>query len=583
MRIRRLGRKAPRSIRTKLITLVLLLTLPIILMLLFSNMYAIRVVRTQVAESYSHLMNVYIVQADDQMEAIRRTVNNLVALDANVLTMERAPEGADSTYQLAKIQLLGTLVEQAGRLNMTGAFFVYHEQRDDYFETSTEKNLTYAYRERIKSFISGALKSRENGGLPEREWVIRELDGTYHLFYVLKSGYLYLGARIPAESLMLPADLNEPGRKGGALYATGSGEIMTIAGNAGQDWSHLVRSHFAEGGARGYLVLDKPSSLGDFRLLVFIPEEDILQNLPSLQRIYWLVLLASFILIPFGLYYLRRTILVPLQRIVSTMKKVENVDLSARIEPYPTSLEFHLVNETFNRMIDQIEDLKINVYEEKLSKQREELHRLQLQINPHFFMNALNMLHSLAKARQTDVVMELAMCLIQHFRFIIRNGRSPIVQLKDELVHCRNYLRIQELRYPGRMTWSLDVPAYLQDARIPPMSVQTFIENSIKHGMTLDDPIHITVRADLAEFRSEPCIRIDIEDNGPGFPEDVLRTLQEGGSLATEDGEHLGIWNVQRRMSLLYPGQCAIRFANRVPSGARVEMIFPVYLMERGA
>jgi len=343
-----------------------------------------------------------------------------------------------------------------------------------------------------------------------------------------------------------------------------------------------VEEFRAEGAAKGYLVVDKPSGRGDFRLVAFIPEEDILQNLPNLQRLYLAVLLASFTIIPIGLYFLRQTILMPLQRIVSTMKKVESEGLSARIKPYPAALEFQIVNDTFNRMIDQIEHLKINVYEEKLMKQREELHRLQLQINPHFFMNALNMLHHLAKSRQTGLAAELALCLIQHFRFILRNGHSPFVPLRDELAHCRNYLRIQQLRYPGNMSFTLEVPDYLQDVRVPPLSVQTFIENAVKHGMTLDEPLHISVRADPVEYKTVPSIRIRIEDNGPGFPEDVLMTLQQGGKLATDEGEHLGIWNVQRRLNLLYPDLCDIRFRNLESAGAGIELILPLYLMERG-
>src|SRR5690606_6802536 len=104
--------------------------------------------------------------------------------------------------------------------------------------------------------------------------------------------------------------------------------------------------------------------------------------------------------------YLRRTILLPIQRIINSMKKIQGDNLHIRIEPYPTSFEFQMVNDTFNHMMEQIEDLKIDVYEEQLGKQREELQRLQLQMNPHFYLNSLNMLYSLARVNKNELVQE---------------------------------------------------------------------------------------------------------------------------------------------------------------------------------
>src|SRR5690606_11142758 len=91
------------SIRTKLIFLVLLLTLPLIMMLIYNNTYAIQVVRSQVSESYKYLLSTYITQVDTDLTAARKFVLDVLALDRNFLAMEQA--NSDDVYYFSMIQM----------------------------------------------------------------------------------------------------------------------------------------------------------------------------------------------------------------------------------------------------------------------------------------------------------------------------------------------------------------------------------------------------------------------------------------------------------------------------------------------
>ncbi len=105
-----------------------------------------------------------------------------------------------------------------------------------------------------------------------------------------------------------------------------------------------------------------------------------------------------------------------------------------------------MVNHTFNGMMEQIQELRIHVYEEQLNKQKAELQHLQLQINPHFFMNSLNIIYNLALVKNYALIQEMAISLVQYFRYMFRSNLT-FLPLKDELQHIRNYIRIQELRF----------------------------------------------------------------------------------------------------------------------------------------
>lgn len=233
-------------------------------------------------------------------------------------------------------------------------------------------------------------------------------------------------------------------------------------------------------------------------------------------------------------------------------------------------------------MMNEIQTLRVNVFEEQLNKQREELQRLQLQVNPHFFLNALNIVYNLAKVKNHQLIMEMTMSLIKYFRFLFRSNTS-FVRLNDELQHTRHYLSIQELRFPEKLTWKVDAPDYLTDIPVPPLVIQSFVENSIKHAVTMEEPIHITVYVGFEDEIDGSMMKISIKDTGKGFEDKVLQELLAGKNIENEQGEHIGIWNVQRRLKLLYNETVSIHYYNdKETGGAVVEIIVPTQPVMEG-
>jgi len=245
------------------------------------------------------------------------------------------------------------------------------------------------------------------------------------------------------------------------------------------------------------------------------------------------------------------------------------------MKEYKTSDEFMLLNNSFNSMLSQIEQLKIEVYEEQIEKQKEELQRLQLQMNPHFFMNALNIIFSLAKIRDYNLISEMSLCLIRYFQFIFRDNLT-FVKLKDEIEHTKNYLRIQELRYPEKFTFTICAPNSLSDTLVPPLFIQIFAENSIKHAVTLDESVHLSINIDCIECENVSYLKVMIEDTGKGFPVHILEKLKSNQGIENAKGEHIGISNITRRLRLLYQDHASIEFKNNKPNGAVVEMMLPL-------
>jgi two-component system sensor histidine kinase YesM len=173
----------------------------------------------------------------------------------------------------------------------------------------------------------------------------------------------------------------------------------------------------------------------------------------------------------------------------------------------------------------------------------------------------------------------MSLHLAEYFRFTIRNNNTS-VSLLEELTHIRNYLEIQQLRYPDKLHFTIAVPEQFYGYTIPPLVLQPFVENSMLHGFgNRSEPFDITIAAALEEREPGSDLLIRIADNGSGFSEPLLADLQLDDWSRLAEGDHLGIWNVVRRLKMYIGAQAQVTFANAVPHGATVTLRLP---LERG-
>ncbi len=573
-------RKWRGSLRFKLIVSALLMTGPLIGMLLYNNLYAIGVVRGQVADSYKNMLTLYMKQIDEGLNDVDAYLNTMSGVSSfDLVSLEQAE--SDSDYYSAKVYLYNKLTRDISLYGSINSFFVYEEKRQDYMEVYKSTNQSIEERDGMQRYLIDWIRSdRLPRGTSAPRWQYAQIGQNYYFIDIVQTGSVFLGSWVRTDQLLEPLQSLQIGEGGTALFANAKGEPITDSKIVSDNGIRLHPSdgnYYLSGSDRKYLIVESASLRGNFKLVAVIPDHHILDKLPYLQGIIWMITAGAMLFIPIGLYSMRQAILVPLYRVLLSMKKVRSGDWSNRVAlAGNVSEEFRILGDSFNSMMTEIETLRVNVYEEQINKQKEELQRLQLQVNPHFFLNSLNIVYNLAKVKNYELTMEMTRSLIHYFRYMFRSN-TTFVPLRDELEHTRNYLRIQSLRFPEKLTWNLEVPFYLENTPIPPLVVQSFVENSIKHAVTMDRPVHISVRIDFLDEDSGSWVNIGIQDTGRGFEEEVLRELQAGRSVENERGERTGIWNVQRRLKLLYGENAFIRFHNDpATGGAAVQVIVPV-------
>jgi len=568
----------------KLTLSIFIMTLPLVGMLVYTNFYAIQVVREQVSETYVNTLEHHVKQIDDDLAYIDSYINSINGMGASDL-ISLSLAASETEYYMSKIYLFNKLKDEFSYYRSLNGLFVYVEGRQEYMEVIND---SFGLNERLKvqQYVIALI---ENSMLPQKtgsmKWQVMDIDDEHYILDIVQAGDVYLGAWIKMEYLLKPIkDLNL-GVGGEMLFADLQGNPITkslqarqydITFNKGSD------AYFLSGEGDKFLIIGEQSSKANIALYALLPDSVILENLPFLQRLIWIITIIVLLFIPFGFYTMIRTFLVPLKRLLMAMKRVRSGDWSVRVDTERSSTEFILLGYSFNSMMEEIQRLRVNVYEEQLNKQREELYRLQLQINPHFFLNSLNIVYNLAKVKNFNVIMDMAMSLIRYFRYLFRSN-TTFIKLRDELELTRNYLNIQALRFPNKLTWEFSSPDYLSDIPIPPLVIQTFVENSIKHAVTLEDSIHITISTKYIDEEGSGFI-IEIQDTGTGFEEETLQKLQAGNNLLTDQGEHTGIWNVQRRLGILYNNLAIVTFNNDSETGgALVSITLPTELHEEGA
>ena len=522
---------------------------------LYNNLYAISVIRNQVANSNKNLVTLYMQMIDNRLNSAEKYLANDLSYDYNLQNMQYG----DSQYK----QDTATTMEYQKISNDISAYdyincvFVYATNTKEYFSVYGLENVPYNIKQATDDAIRKLIDSTAAGTITGKGFFPMEINDKYYILRILNDGNLYIGAWISADSMQVPLNLINFGENGTSLFVTSDGKPMNnidFVNNNRISLNGGFSNYYISGTKSKYLVVGEKSSYQNFSLVALIPDKSILENLGYFQQIAIVTAVSFILLILIYMLFISRSFNTPMSKIINVMARIHAGDIDQRITFQSKSDEFTAINDTFNSMMDQIKELKISVYEEQLATQREELEHLQLQISPHFFMNSLYIIYGLAQVKNFKLVQEMSMCLIKYFEYISRKNMK-LVKLVEEIQHIRNYIRIQELRYPNGFTYDIQAPDNLMDILVPPLVIQTFIENIIKYALTMDAPIHMGITVSPAELRNgSGGVRISICNTGSRIDDDVLEQLRAGKRITDERGEHIGIWNIQRRLELIYSG-----------------------------
>ena len=220
--------------------------------------------------------------------------------------------------------------------------------------------------------------------------------------------------------------------------------------------------------------------------------------------------------------------------------------------------EVGAIGETFKRMSSLNEELTAKLIRSELKEREAELRALQSQIKPHFLYNTLDSIYWMAILDENKQIADIAESLSISFKLILNRGRE-LLTVRDELLHIRHYVRIQNIRFENRFRYIEEVEESILDLEMLKLLLQPLVENAIFHGLERkvgDGTIVLTGAKD-----GERLI-FTIADDGVGM-EDIS---------VTEQG--YGFRNVKERLRLFYGEQSELEIWSQPGRGTRITLRF---------
>ena len=318
-----------------------------------------------------------------------------------------------------------------------------------------------------------------------------------------------------------------------------------------------------------------------FDIYVLVDYAEVFRNITLLEVFLSAVPIIITILSIIIILYIRQWMIKPITRLTERLSQLGDSIPPSEFFISEGILEIDKANDKLNKVIFDMQELKIREYHSQLELKKIELNYLKNQIRPHFYLNMLSMIHSMLQTKNYKEIEELTILTSNYLRHLFM-ANQDFSELKDEVQHIKDYLEIQRIRYGNSIYFSLDYNSDLQNTLVPSLLLQTFIENTIKHGFSFQDLFTILLSIKKVKTENSDYIQICIEDNGPGFSEEILSKLNQKQSLITEDGHHIGITNTIERLNLLYPNDYTITFENNEEGGAKILLLIPYKIIDGG-
>ena len=496
-------------------------------------------------------IEIYADSVNEKLHSVERFMYSTITHNESLEKLNHVQTFLEYQENLKKVQTSFTEFEYQNETHMT--FLLETDSTDHFINVS---NLYIPYEDYL--LLKSNLKSLPSD-ISDRKW---KNVTTKNSEYLVKSVH-YEGKIIYA--VISSEDILKPLRK---LNIGNNGKLSLKEPNNIPSENYLIHAQ----NEKTHLPFD---------IYVLVDYAEVFRNITLLEVFLSAVPIIITILSIIIILYIRQWMIKPITRLTERLSQLGDSIPPSEFFISEGILEIDKANDKLNKVIFDMQELKIREYHSQLELKKIELNYLKNQIRPHFYLNMLSMIHSMLQTKNYKEIEELTILTSNYLRHLFM-ANQDFSELKDEVQHIKDYLEIQRIRYGNSIYFSLNYNDDLQNTLVPSLLLQTFIENTIKHGFSFQDLFTILLSIKKVKTENSDYIQICIEDNGPGFSEEILSKLNQKQSLITEDGHHIGITNTIERLNLLYPNDYTITFENNEEGGAKILLLIPYKIIDGG-
>ena len=333
----------------------------------------------------------------------------------------------------------------------------------------------------------------------------------------------------------------------------------------------------------GNLVFSTFAPEEKLSVVKIVPKQDIIRSVLPTVYTGILVGIASLLGAIVLSIILSRFMSRPVEKLAQRVKNIKMQTLVLE-EEEDTGDEVSVLEHHISLFVSRIRNLIREEYEAKLEARTAQFKALQAQINPHFLHNTLQLIGSIALAKEVPQVYRVSTSLSNLMRYSMEMDRM-YVTLEEELINLENYFFIQKQRFSDRFSVEMDIKEEVRECMVPKLLIQPIVENAFSHGFIKSElPWKLRI---TAERTASGKVRIAIWDNGTGMDtvtvarlntalqaSSIQESTENEVSMVFHQAQHIGIMNVHDRIRLSFSPTDGLRITSEEGLWTEVELIF---------
>lgn len=555
-----------RSWTTRVLVLLFAILLVVSLFLAWTNYNYNAQIHNTIVRENTNSAATWSSTLESQLDALYEHVYSLLLTIYNNTELGK---GTPMMQVETKVRCLDMMSDKLLTSKKASCFFV-SDSSSELFLFSSRNGIPNQEASALKAFARADAQALSST-LDNKKWLIVEIGSQPYFVKVVALGKYVVGTASKLSYYDIQDSLTVFGEEMSCMLVTEDGVYHC----SGKDWENDLRfdTDIPVFSDSRYAVC-VPFAPANARVILAVRSNTLMESTSNSSTI--LLLLSSIVclgLIVYLFFFLNIQVLKPTRCLLEANQEIASGNIDYRIGQPAKSTEFEELFASFNSLATQIQNLRIASYDHLLQDQENQLRMLRSQIKPHFYLNTITTISNMTYQNEPETIRSYITSLAKYLRYML-NTQSRWTTVEDELAHIRNYLKMQELRFPGSVQGNLSCDSSVAKVRIPLLTLFTLVENSFKHAMTLYEPLKIMIRCEPLETESFKGMRIIEEDSGAGFPPEVLEMMaNEAPPALTKD--HLGLSNVCYTLNLTYHCSKLLRISNLEGGGAHVEIWIP--------
>lgn len=508
---------------------------------------------------YHNTMESVLERLDDNLDSILG-----YRLELNLLETDDGLEKVKAQYQLLKI-----LRDRCDETEEADAYVIV-DCIGNSILMQRNGNVSYDKIRDIKKYFQ---RRNMEDKKATSGWISTTIQDQVYLVKYYNYGNNTIAVLLSEKKLASLLNYNDTSDQNARFYLTDtSGKVLCGSGKEwryGENIETLQKQNLRTSYYQG-------STLEDAYQMYYRVESSAYVSYSTMGIIILGFLLLSVLFFMVIAWYMRKEILLPINNLSQVSKKIHGGDFSARAEYHSNSYEMDEVKGTYNNMVQTILKMRVEQYEHELAMKDVQLKYMHMQLKPHYFLNALSTINSMAYQKEEENIHTFIQAFSQNIRYMFRTGLHT-VPLIDEIKNAEGYVEMQQLMYRDCFYVYMNIPEELQQYPVPQMMLHTFLENVFKHVISIDSFTTVLIQALIEEEQGkEERLKIEIHTSQKHFSEETLAMINgEENSPERKDGTGIGIRNVKEVLQIMYQQEHLLHLENLEPDGTKITIRIP--------